>query len=505
VVTFFIKTYGCLANVADSEGLARYLIDLGCAQVSQASEADLIMVNTCAIRDKAESKLYSYLGQFAPLKKQKPYIKIGIIGCVASYRKKELYQSFDHLSFVYGARDEMPVLQSYLVDAIEKIAVLKQLFFQDPDGDLGGKNGQDRDVKELVAKRNISKFLGGSPRGNALEEFLMEAVPSSTSPEKEQSLNISEYNLKKHIQDGMKKAQNNASPEVKRSYINIMTGCNKYCSYCIVPFTRGREISYPMKDIISAVIKDIEMGSREVTLIGQNVNSYIDPETEARFPELLKQVAQIPGEFWIRFISPHPQDMTHDLFDVMAQYRPKITAALHFPLQSGSNRILQLMNRNYTSQEFLEKIGWIREKLPGAAISTDIIVGFPGETEAEFLETMAVVEQVRFDLIYPFIYSSRPNTKASLIADNCLLVEKTRRLEFLRKRQIEIAVQCNSAHIGKNLKVLVEKRLARGKLLSRTEGNLRVLVDGSDDLIGQFVTVHIKETGPANMIGILVS
>lgn len=479
MITFFMKTYGCLANVADSEGLARYLIDLGCEQVNHAHDADLIIINTCAIRDKAESKLYSYLGELAPLKKQKPYLKIGIIGCVASYRKKDIYQSFDHVTFVYGARDEMPILQAYLVDAVEKIATLKQVSLQSPGTECCVKNGQDRDVKGVVEQKRSDKLVA------------------------QVRLNISEYNLKKHVQEGMRERQERTALEVKRSFINIMTGCNKYCSYCIVPFTRGRETSYPMKDIVAAVAKDVSMGSREVTLVGQNVNSYVDPETGARFPELLNLVAQIPGEFWIRFISPHPQDMTKDLFDVMAQYRPKITAALHFPLQSGSNRILQLMNRNYSSQEFLEKIGWIREKLPGAAISTDIIVGFPGETEEEFLETMAVVERVKFDLIYPFIYSPRRHTKAMLMEDNCSLAEKTRRLEHLRKRQIEIAVQLNAVHIGKKMKVLVEKRLGRGKLLSRTEGNIRVLIDASDDLIGQFVTVLIKEVGPANMIAVL--
>ncbi len=477
MVSFFIKTYGCQANVADSEGLARYLLDLGCEQVNTLHEADLILINTCAIRDKAEQKLYSYIGELAPLKKAKPYVKIGVIGCVASYRKLEIYQSFDHIAFVYGARDEIQTLQAYLADAIEKISTLKQLHEQDPQSHIGGKNRQDRDVKNVVERRALLKGTKILP------------------------VNISEFNLKKHVHDGV---ASNKADEIKRSFINIMTGCNKYCSYCIVPFTRGREISYPMRDIIDAVTKDVAMGSREVTLIGQNVNSYRDLETGAQFPELLDRVAKIPGSFWIRFISPHPQDMTLDLFDVIAAHRPKITAAIHFPLQSGCDRILQLMNRNYTIKEYMEKIGWIREKLPGASISTDLIVGFPGETEQEFLETMQAIENVRFDLIYSFIYSPRRHTKACSMEDNCSLAEKTRRLEFLQKRQIEIAAAVNSAHIGKNFKVLVEKRLARGKLLSRTEGNIRVLLDGNDDLIGQFVTVRIEHVGPANMSAVIV-
>ncbi len=481
MVSFFIKTYGCQANVADSEGLTRYLLDLECEQVDKASSADLILINTCAIRDKAEQKLYSYIGELAPLKKMKPYLKIGIIGCVASYRKLEIYQSFDHISFVYGARDEMQTLQVYLADAIEKISTLKQLHAEDPQADIGSKNRQDRDLKKFVEFRPLLK---------------------ASKITKALSVNISEFNLKKHAAEGV--APSGVACEVKRSFINIMTGCNKYCSYCIVPFTRGCEVSYAMSEILAAVTRDVAMGSREVTLIGQNVNSYIDPETGARFPELLERVAKIPGTFWIRYMSPHPQDMTKDLFDVMAAYRPKITAFLHFPMQSGCDKILQSMNRNYTVQEYIEKIGWIREKLPGATISTDIIVGFPGETEQDFLETMRVIELVRFDLIYSFVYSPRRYTKAISMEDNCSLAEKTKRLEFLQKRQMEIAAEVNSLNIGNNFKVLVEKRLARGKLLSRTEGNIRVLLDGSDDLIGQYVTVRIERVGPANMTAVIV-
>jgi tRNA-2-methylthio-N6-dimethylallyladenosine synthase len=263
-------------------------------------------------------------------------------------------------------------------------------------------------------------------------------------------------------------------------------------------------VSYSLPDIVAAVTKDVAMGSREVTLIGQNVNSYRDPGSGARFPELLDHVARVSGQFWTRFMSPHPQDMTHDLFDVMSMHRPKITAALHFPLQSGSDRILQLMNRNYTVEQYKEKIEWIRTKLPGATISTDIIVGFPGETQQEFDQTMQLVEQVRFDLIYSFIYSPRRYTKASSLEDHCSLVEKTRRLDKLQKRQVEIAAELNAANIGRNLQVLVEKRLSRGKLLSRTEGNIRVLLDGSDDLVGQFVTVHIEQSGPTNMTAVVI-
>ena len=195
--------------------------------------------------------------------------------------------------------------------------------------------------------------------------------------------------------------------ELKRSFINIMTGCNKYCAYCIVPFTRGREVSYPMTQILEQVQHDVLNGAKEVTLIGQNVNSYIDPE---KFPELLRRVAQIEGEFWVRFVSPHPQDMTREMFEVIAANRPKLTAYIHFPVQSGSDKVLEMMKRNYTAAQYLEQIGWLRDLMPDATISTDIIVGFPGESEEDYLATRQLMETVRYDLIYSFIYSPRKYT-----------------------------------------------------------------------------------------------
>lgn len=255
-----------------------------------------------------------------------------------------------------------------------------------------------------------------------------------------------------------------------------------------------------MAAILERVRRDIDNGAKEITLIGQNVNSYIDPETGARFPELLRQVAEIDGDFWVRYISPHPQDMTEDLLDVMAAHRPKVCAAVHLPLQSGSNRILSLMNRTYTVEHYLKQVEWIYKRMPDVMLSTDIIVGFPTETEQEFLETMQVVEQVRYDLIYSFIYSPRLYTKAALMADDCSLAVKSERLERLQKRQTEIAYERNSRYVGKKLICLVEKRLEHGKLLARTEGGVRVVFDGKDDLIGTTVLLEIESTGPAQMM-----
>jgi tRNA-2-methylthio-N6-dimethylallyladenosine synthase len=461
MINFFIKTYGCQANVADSHALADHLAHLGCNEVGREALADIIIINTCAVRDKAEQKLWSYIGKLADFKRNKPYMSIGIIGCVASYKKSEIYTRFDHVMFVYGAREERDVLHTYLNDVVTRLQTTKQLYDREPDSPLV-PGGQDRDV---------CKFVG------ALRPVSVYARSAGVRIPRE---------------------------EPCRAFINIMTGCNKYCSYCIVPFTRGREISYPMSSIIATVQQNIAQGATEITLVGQNVNSYKDPETGALFPELLRRVAECEGTFLVRFMSPHPQDMTIELFDIMAAYRPKVAASLHFPVQSGSDRILTLMNRTYTAAEYLTKIGWIRERMPDATISTDIIVGFPGETEEDFLATMTIVEAVRFDLIYSFIYSPRAFTKASSMPDDCSYAVKQQRLDRLQERQTEIASQRNAMNIGKTLRCLVEKRLGHGKLLARTEGNIRVIFEGTEVLPGTFVDLLIESSGPANMHGRVV-
>ncbi|MFA6527624.1 MAG: MiaB/RimO family radical SAM methylthiotransferase [Candidatus Babeliales bacterium] len=508
MITYFLKTYGCQANVADSHGVATFLDECGCQQVEQEVDADLIIINTCAIREKAEQKLFSYIGTLAPLRAEKPYQKLGVMGCVASYKKRELYGHFPHVDFVYGAREEMTMLMAYLNDVVQSIATAKQLFMTEPERYTPQTEGRDKNIQKVVERKRLL------PRGTKSLPFIVRDALRAPHCERgnvflPSNLRTSVDSLAVRGEELQGSASNHTAntrvpKEVRRSFINIMTGCNKYCTYCIVPFTRGREISFPMHEILEKVAREIELGSKEITLIGQNVNSYIDPVTSARFPELMERVAQLSGAFWVRFISPHPQDMTRDLFEVMAKYRKKLVGYLHFPLQSGSNRILQAMNRTYTAEEYLEKVGWIHELLPDATITTDIIVGFPGETEEDYQATRRVMEDVKFDLIYSFIYSRRKYTKAFSMEDNCSMQEKEARLEALQKRHIEICQERNQRLVGKQIKALVEKRLTNDKLLARTEGNVRVLFDGSDDVIGTFVTLEICEAKPVNVYGTLI-
>lgn len=477
MINYFFKTYGCQANVADSDSVAKYLKTLGGNEIAVEEAADLIIVNTCAVRDKAEQKLFSYLGRLSDIKLQRPYIKIGVIGCVASYKKDEIYKRFDQVSFVYGARDDMATFHAYLTDVVVSIETLKQLYVDKPSTSF--HNGQDRDVKKIVA----AKGLLNKPR-LARSPLLKKRL--SLGKKKEQGLS----------------SQSFAKPkEVSRSFINIMTGCNKYCAYCIVPFTRGREISYSVAKIVERAKHDVANGAKEVTLVGQNVNSFKDPDTGEDFSALLRKIVKIDGEFWVRWISPHPQDMTPELFDVIAANQDKIPAYVHFPVQAGADRVLELMRRTYTVEQYLEQIGWLRDRMPDAVISTDIIVGFPGETEEEYLETRKLMEIVKFDFVYSFIYSPRRYTRAFKMEDPIAKEVKARWLTDLQDRQKDICLEKNQRHVGKVLKTLVEKRLANGKLLARTEGSIRVIFDGADELIGTFVPLKISKASPANLFG----
>ena len=449
MINFYIKTYGCLANVADSLALSNFLTELDCNEVKAEVNADLIIINTCAIREKAEQKVYSYIGSIVKLKDKNPYLKIIVVGCIATYRKKEFYSRFPYIHFVSGAKEDKKVLQSKLIDFILSLKTSKQILDFEDD-----------------KKTCITKFK------------------------------INTNNLKL---GGLKKETRN----LKQSFINIMTGCNNFCSYCIVPFVRGREISYPSNQILEKIKIDVDAGAKEITLLGQNVNSYNDLENNLNFAQLLEKVALIKGDFWVRFMSPHPKDMTLDVIKVMAKYEDKLCPFIHFPLQSGSNKILDDMKRGYTIEEYLEKVGWIRNILPNATISTDFIIGFPGETEEDFIQTMNVIEKVKFDNVYSFIYSPRKYTKAALLKDDCSYEKKQKRINILQKRQVEIARKKNDALIGKIFKCLVEKRGTSGKLFARSTENHKILFHGDDSIIDTFVNIKVDSAGAVNLTGLL--
>jgi tRNA-2-methylthio-N6-dimethylallyladenosine synthase len=469
MISAFLKTYGCQDNVADSDGFRGYLNMLGADLVETAEEADLILVNTCAVREKAEQKLYSYIGELLEFKQKKPYLKIGILGCVASYRAKEMLVRFDHVSFSFGARKSPKILNEYFKIIVPEIEKLKEQYANGEKLHHPGR--QDRDIEEFIEKHKNDN-LAWKP-----------ATPIRSPKELLSSRNISK--------------------EVLRSFVKITSGCNNYCSYCIVPFTRGQETSHPMTSIVKKITEDIANGVKEITLVGQNVNSYTDPETGGRFPELLEAVAQIKGEFWTRFVSPHPKDVNRQMVEVMAKYKDKLCSWIHFPLQSGSTKILELMKRTYTQSEYLEKVKMIRTILPDVFLSSDIIVGFPGETNEDYLETRDVMEKVSFSIVYSFIYSPRRYTPAATMGDPCPLAVKQDRLEKLQLHAKETAFKENSRLVGKIERVLVEKKMPDGRLVAKSTGNVRVFFEGLDELIGTFVNVRVLEASRSSVVGVL--
>lgn len=505
MLTVFIRTYGCQANEADSAGIAEYLSQLGCQLVGDEASADILLINTCAIREKAEQKLYSYLGSLADFVAARPGMKIGVIGCVASYRKKEILKRFSYVAFVSGARDERGTFLAYLADMIVKMQTERQVLREEGVDDaevLAKAEGRDRVIAsaaEVSVATEMSHVESPADRHRDDREIVRDVKASAASGAFDTTAITRDTAVKASL--GGIQAR---TDEVLKSLVNITTGCNNYCTYCIVPFTRGREESYPLGDIIARVRHDVAAGAKEITLIGQNVNSYCCPETGARFAALLEAVAQVPGEFWVRYVSPHPKDMTRDVLEAMARYRDKLCGWCHFPLQAGSDRILDLMKRTYTSAEYRAQIDTIREILPHATITSDIIVGFPGETEEDYEATRAMMEYVKFDQVFSFIYSRRKYTRAYSLGDTCPPAEKQRRLEALQERQKAHCSERNATYVGKTLRVLVEKGLGDGKLLARTEGNHRVTCEGSDSLVGTFQHVLITEAAQAALMGSLV-
>jgi|SaaInlLV_10m_DNA_2_1039722.scaffolds.fasta_scaffold19415_1 tRNA-2-methylthio-N6-dimethylallyladenosine synthase len=451
MISVFFKTYGCLANVADSELLAKYMRGLGCIVAENESEADLIMINTCAIREKAEQKLFSYVGRLTGYIKNKPHLKVGIIGCVSSYRARYFFAKFPYINFSFGAKNDLNKLKAYIADLIIKIESEKQLI----GSNVPFKRIKDKNITELVEKKNLK------------------------------------------IPEGSKTVSDFKPGRLRRSVINIMTGCNNYCTYCIVPFVRGREKSFEMETILERVKREIDAGVKEINLLGQNVNSYCDPKTGADFATLLEKIAKLDGKFWVRFTSSHPKDTSKKLLQVMAKYPEKLCAWIHLPLQSGSDDILKRMNRTYTSEQFLEKVNWINEILPDATISTDIIVGFPGETEENFKQTLDILEKVKFELSFSFIYSPRKYTKAAEMEDDCSYETKLQRLEYLQKRQKEVSRETHDALVGKTVQVLVENVMTNGMFFAKTAGNIRVSVkpvsikSDDKDIVNKFVMVKV--------------
>ena len=432
--SYYLETYGCQMNVADSELVSGLLSQDGYDETKDINRADIILVNTCAIREHAEDKVHSRLGFYNQFKQKNPSTIIGVLGCMAQNLKEDILESKPYVDIILGP-DSYRRLPTMIRDRSSK--------------------------KSHLVDTKLSKF---------------------------------------ELYDNMFPSRNTGI----NAWISIMRGCDKFCTFCIVPFTRGRERSRSIEGIISEANQAVSDGFLEITLLGQNVNSY--NHAGRGFHELLDEVAQIPGIKRIRYTSPHPQDMTGEVLKVMAKH-DTICNYVHLPLQAGNDRILNRMNRTYTKSRFISLVNEIRDLLPNVGLSTDIIVGFPGETEEEFKETLEVMETVRFDSAYTFKYSSRPGTKAAEYADHVTKEEKQDRLERVIKAQKQHTLIQNQKLVGAVEMVLVEKESKRSveHWAGRTDSNKWVIFEKEDAQIRDLVPVQIKHAKGITLRGDIVS
>ena len=419
---FALQTYGCQMNVADSELVEGILTNLGLEKTSNYDEADAIFLNTCAIRENAETKVHSKLGNLHKIKLNKPHLIIGVLGCMAQNLKDDLLKNKPYVDIILGP------------DSYRKIP------------DLSTRHITDN---KSIVDTKLSRF----------------EVYENLFPTRGDTFN---------------------------AWVSIMRGCDKFCSFCIVPFTRGRERSRDVKSIVTEVKKAVDQGFVEITLLGQNVNSYnFDGKS---FADLLLTVSEIEGVKRIRYTSPHPQDINVELLEVMAS-KSNICNYVHFPMQSGSNEVLKRMNRTYTRERFYDMAMKIREIMPNCGLSTDIIVGFPGETDVQFRETLDLMDSIKFNSAFTFKYSPRPYTKAEQFSDQIDESVKKERLDEMLVLQRKHTLELNQKMVGSFQQVLIEKESKKSNLhwAGRTDSNEWVIVEKNNSNIKDIVPVEIVD------------
>jgi len=431
--TFYLETFGCQMNVHDSEKVVGTLISQGYQQVPTVEQADLILYNTCSIRDKAEQKVFHRLNDFKKLKAQGK--KFGVLGCVAQQEGEKIFERAPYVSLVAGS----------------------------------------------ASYRNLPEMLVQLEAGNS-------RVTGLDDRETDQTF----------------ETEFTARTNPHRGYITIIEGCDKFCAYCVVPYTRGKERSRTSDSVLTEARRMADAGYTEVQLLGQNVNSYHDPSGKKSFAELLTVVGEVPGIRRVRFTTSHPRDFGRDIVEAIDS-SPNLCDHVHLPVQSGSSRLLGLMQRLYDREQYLERIEWIQSARRKISITTDVIVGFPGETMADFEETLSLLDQVQYDAIFAFKYSPRPNTPSLKFIDAISDEEKIRRLAVLNEKQREIQRHNYQKHLGEVLEVMVEgHNSARGQWIGRTSQNktLNFVAPGTiQPKIGSYAPVRVTAIFPNSLVG----
>jgi tRNA-2-methylthio-N6-dimethylallyladenosine synthase len=431
--TFFLETFGCQMNVHDSEKVIGTLLQQGYSQVNTEEAADLILYNTCSIRDKAEQKVFHRLNDTKRLVKQGK--RFGVLGCVAQQEGEAIFERAPYVSLVSGSASyrKLPEMLARLEAGEQRVAGL-----------------DDRQTDETFET-----------------EFTARSNPH-------------------------------------RGYITIIEGCDKFCAYCVVPYTRGKERSRTSSSVLAEARKMAESGYTEIQLLGQNVNSYHDPEGKRSFAELLAAVGEVTGIRRVRFTTSHPRDFTRDIVDAIEAV-PTLCNHVHLPVQSGSTTTLRRMQREYSREEYLERIGWIKKSRRPISMTTDIIVGFPGETVPEFEETLTLLEEVQYDGVFAFKYSPRPNTPALVMIDAVPDNEKGKRLQTLLDRQREWQRANYSKHIGNVMEAAVEGyNQQRGQVNGRTSENIPLNFTPKGPILpamGSYALVEVTQSFPNSLAG----
>lgn len=430
---FHITTFGCQMNRHDSERMAGLLTDIGYAQTESADDAQILIFNTCAVREHAEDRFFGNLNNLRARKKSDPGLIIAVGGCVAQDEKDLIFNKAPHVDIVFGTLN-MPNL-GHMIESVEQ--------------------GRES-ICEIADK--------------------IETMPTSMPSLRE---------------------------EAHHAWVPIIIGCNNFCSYCIVPYTRGREASRTLEDIHAEVDRLAQDGVIEITLLGQNVNSYgRDLYGKSQFAKLLTDLNGIPGLRRIRFMTSHPKDLTDEIIEAIAQ-GDKICEHIHLPVQAGSNAMLKAMNRKYTNEKYLETVEKIYKAIPGVSLTTDIMVGYPGETEEDFLHTLDVVEKARYDSAFTFIFSPREGTPAFKMENQVAADIKANRFDRLIKLQNRISLENNKELIGRDIEVFIEGISKKNKdvLTGRTRTNKVVNFPGSAELVNSEAVIHITDAHTWSLTG----
>ena len=433
---FYCQTFGCQQNEADTERIAGMLAEMGYVRTQDAAEADVIVVNTCAVREHAEKRVFGIMGQYTHIKETRPDVTICMCGCMVQQEHiaEKIKKSYPRVDIVFGTH----------------------MLWRFPELLLRRLNGSKRIFE-----------ISGDPKGE-----IAEGLP----------------------------VQRDAGCH---AWLSIMYGCNNFCTYCVVPYVRGRERSRMPGDIVEEARQLVAEGYRDITLLGQNVNSYgKDLGTGVDFADLLRMINDIPGDFLIRFMTSHPKDATVKLFKTMAECE-KCAHHIHLPVQSGSDRILKLMNRSYNREKYLAQVALARSYMPDLVITTDIIVGFPGETDEDFEDTISLCETVRFDAMFTFIYSRRVGTPAASMPDPYTREDKQKHFDRLMDVSNRISGEKHKEYEGKTVRVLVDGETGREEynLSSRTNGGRLVHLRGDSGLTGKFIDVKITSSNTWALYG----